>query len=319
MKTPLVLGLLLFSFSNPSHATTFPLDRNDASAILAPDLRNAIEAPQPDYRNLPPTPHAENAVGYDVNTGKETSVSKGEYQEDPSSPANPGTNALSIQPESVIGADDRILISPTTSYPWRAQAKLYVKYPNGKTFICSGTLINPKYLISAGHCVFDKGQGGWATSIEIIPGLDNNYKPYGSVYASYMRTYQGWTIDENSNYDISLITLNSAIGNTVGWFGYTYYANPTGVSANIVGYPGDRDNGLRMYFHYGPVLSTDTYFINYTIDTAPGQSGSGVYYITNGNRYVIAAHSYGRGTYNSGTRLTSQRVNDFMAWIASGT
>lgn len=319
MKNTFAFGLSLLLISSYSYATTFPLDRNDPAAILAPDLRSVTEAPQPEFKDLQPTEHAENAVGFDMATRTESDVSKGEHQEDPSSPGNPGTSSMAIKPQSVIGADNRMLISPTTSYPWRAQAKLYVKYPSGKTFICSGTLINPKYLISAGHCVFDKGQGGWATSIEIIPGLDNNYKPYGSVYASYMRSYQGWTIDGNSNYDISLITLSSPIGNTVGWFGYTYYANPTGVDANIAGYPGDRDSGLRMYYHYGPIQATTAFYINYTIDTAPGQSGSGVYYITNGNRYVIAAHAYGRGTYNSGTRLTAQRVNDFMAWIASGT
>ncbi|MNL14931.1 hypothetical protein D3C87_1358930 [compost metagenome] len=76
-----------------------------------------------------------------------------------------------------------------------------------------------------------------------------------------------------------------------------------------------------MYYHFGYIFDFAEYFVAYKIDTAGGQSGSGVYHIeTNGDRYAFAAHTYGHQDeqYNSGTRITPQRASDFLAWIGTG-
>jgi V8-like Glu-specific endopeptidase len=223
-----------------------------------------------------------------------------------------------LDPYSVIGTDDRVRISPTTSYPWRAMTKLRMTFPTGRQFICSGAMVAAKYTLTAGHCVYSHTEGGWATSIEVIPGLDGTYKPYGSAYAVRLRTYQGWTQNQDSNHDFALITLDRLIGNSTGWFGYASYSTVNGLTGNLGGYPGDRDGGLRLYYHYGTINSSTTYRVYYTIDTAGGQSGSGVYRINNGSRYIFAVHTNGGTTSNSGTRITSQRFNDLSSWIASG-
>jgi V8-like Glu-specific endopeptidase len=223
-----------------------------------------------------------------------------------------------LDPYSVIGADDRVRISPTTSFPWRAMTKLRMTFPNGLQYVCSGALVAAKYTLTAGHCVYSHNDGGWARTIEVIPGLDGTYKPYGSAYASYMRTYQGWTQNRDSNYDFALITLDRTIGNSTGWFGYASYSTVNGVTANLGGYPGDRDSGLRLYYHYGAINSSTADRVYYTIDTAGGQSGSGVYRIVNGSRYIFAVHTTGYTTYNGGTRITNQRFYDLQSWIASG-
>src|SRR6185436_18315263 len=119
--------------------------------------------------------------------------------------------------------------------------------------ICSGAMIGNKYTLTAGHCVFSHDEGGWARSIEVIPGLDGTYKPYGSAFAVRLRSYQGWTQSQDSNYDFGLITLNNTIGNSTGWFGYASYGTVDGLTGNLGGYPGDRDSGLRLYYHFGTV------------------------------------------------------------------
>jgi glutamyl endopeptidase len=222
------------------------------------------------------------------------------------------------QLNSVIGADDRVRISPTTSFPWRAMTKLRMTFPSGRQFICSGALVAAKYTLTAGHCVYSHDEGGWATSIEVIPGLDGTYKPYGSAFATRLRSYIGWTRDRDSNYDMGLITLDRTIGNSTGWFGYASYASVDGLTANLGGYPGDRDSGLRLYYHYGAINSSTTNRVSYTIDTAGGQSGSGVYRINSGSRYIFAVHTNGGTSSNSGTRITSGRFSDLQDWIASG-
>jgi glutamyl endopeptidase len=321
MRSLLLSVIAIFSFSYSAQGANYPLDPQDPAAQLSEELRGIVQSPAPVPKSLPPSIYADQGVSFDVGTRQEYNLPKSPEQEKVPVPPSSGTLGSRLDSKIVIGPDDRRLITPTVSYPWRAITKLFMTFPNGKKFICSGVLISPKYVLSAGHCVFDATQGGWATSVELIPGLDGAYKPYGSVYASYLRSYSGWTVDGNGDFDISLITLASPIGNTVGWFGYTHYADPKNYWANIAGYPGDRDDGLKMYYQAGYIFDFTANYVSYTIDTAGGQSGSGVYRIeANGDRYAFAAHTYGHvdKQFNSGTRITPQRLNDFKTWIGTG-
>jgi V8-like Glu-specific endopeptidase len=324
-----------------------PLERDDPRAELGPEWASAQPMPFP--VDAVPGAAANNPLGgaeaaFDNQTGEEELA-----DEAPASnraddvlaapemfPANLGPNVEidsrddlinrridtmrrgGVNPQSVIGADNRVRISPTTSYPWRAMTKLRMTFPNGSQTTCSGAMVSSKYTLTAGHCVHSASRGGWAVSVEVIPGLDGTYKPYGSAYATRLRSYIGWTQNQDSNYDFALITLDRHIGNSTGWFGYASYSTVNGLTANLGGYPGDRDAGQRLYYHYGTINSSNTNRVYYTIDTFNGQSGSGVYRINNGSRYIFAVHTSGYTTYNGGTRITTGRFYDLQAWIASG-
>lgn len=223
------------------------------------------------------------------------------------------------RPLTVFGADDRQPVSNVTAFPWRANCKLYMTFPNGKMFVGSGALIGNKYVVSCGHCIYSHDNGGWATRVEVVPGLYQSSRPYGSAFAVNYRTYNGWVNSRDRFYDISLITLDRNIGSSTGWFGYAYQPNLNNWTVHFGGYDADRYNGLVQLYRYGPVTSDATTGFYYNIDMKGGSSGSGVYYVDgSSNRYVVGVNGWESASWNFATKITSQRFNDIKSWIASG-
>jgi glutamyl endopeptidase len=337
---PTLIGLIttpVHAQSQPPQSRNGALSPDDPAAKLDPRLLNVPEkvAPLDSPVNTDTTNSGTTEISYDPITGVVQVGSTKPPQAnvpftssdviEPSSGSAPNpvakpeqSSSPSLTPYDVIGSDDRILINDTTVYPWRAMTKLYITFPNGKVFGCSGVLISAKYVLTAGHCVYDSNEGGWVKTVEVIPGLNGSYKPYGSVYASYFRSYNGWILNKDRDYDIALVTLSQSIGNTVGWLGLTYYSSVNGLTANIAGYPGDKDNASKLYYGYGPILSSTAQRLYYTIDTYEGQSGSGIYRVVNDQRYVFGVHTTGSPSGNGGTRIDSAKYNDILSWISSG-
>ena len=86
---------------------------------------------------------------------------------------------------TVFPPENRVLQTPTTSFPFRAVVGLHIKFPltpSNKAKGCTGSLIGGKHVLTAGHCVFSIGEGGWATSIRAMPGLDQIYSTRSCFY-----------------------------------------------------------------------------------------------------------------------------------------
>ena len=228
----------------------------------------------------------------------------------------------SVQAESIIGTDDRRQISPTTSYPWRANASLLITAADNSSWIGTGWFVSPRTLITAGHCVFIKGSGvpgrdGWVRRIVVIPGRNGAAAPYGSATSTSFRSVTGWTISGNHEFDYGAIILPTPLGSTTGWYGYGNYpdAQLVGQTANISGYPGDKPSGTQWY-DARRITAVGPRKVYYDTDTMGGQSGSAVYRIINGGRFAVAVHAYGGSTANSGTRINAEVFNNITAWKA---
>jgi glutamyl endopeptidase len=227
---------------------------------------------------------------------------------------------LSVQ-EIVIGTDDRIQITDTSIYPWRAHASLLITAADNSLWIGTGWFIGPHALATAGHVVFIYAPGtarhGWVRSIKVMPGRNGSSLPYGSVTSSDFRSVTGWTGSGDQNYDYGVIRIPTELGNTVGWFGIGVYSDSDLLAStgNISGYPGDKPTGTQWY-HGRQIASVDSRKVYYAIDTAGGQSGSAVYRIISGGRYGIAVHAYGGTTTNSGTRIVQPVYDNLVAWKA---
>lgn len=224
--------------------------------------------------------------------------------------------------ETIHGADNRVRITTTSVYPWRAHASLQITAADNSLWIGTGWFIGPHTLMTAGHVVHIKNSGvpgrdGWVKKIQVMPGRNGSSLPFGSVTSTNFRSVVGWTQNGDENYDYGAILIPSELGNTVGWFGFGVFSDADLLASvgNIAGYPGDKPAGTQWYDAHR-IASVNTRKVFYDIDTVGGQSGSAVYRIINGNRYGIAVHAYGGATTNSGTRISLPVYNNMLAWKA---
>jgi glutamyl endopeptidase len=222
---------------------------------------------------------------------------------------------LAAKPRVIIGTDDRVRVGNTTVYPWRAICSLLITAQNNRQFIGTGWLISPRTVVTAGHCVFMHEEGGWAKSIQVIPGRNDGAQPYGVHTGTALRSTTGWTNSKNRDFDYGAIILPSRPGDSTGYFGLAVRNDPflLGAALNLSGYPGDK-GGRQQWFMAQRPKSVSDRVITYDIDTMGGQSGSPVWVVENGQRYGVGIHTNGSSSGNSATRINSQVFNNLVNW-----
>lgn len=224
--------------------------------------------------------------------------------------------------ETVHGPDNRVQITNTGVYPWRAHASLLITAADNSQWIGTGWFISARTLITAGHVVCIKGSGvpgrdGWVKRIQVMPGRNGATLPYGSVTSTVFRSVAGWSNSGNAEYDYGAIILPTPLGNSTGWLGYGNYSDADLLASvgNITGYPGDKPSGTQWY-DARRIAAVSARKVHYDIDTAGGQSGAAVYRTVGGGRYAVAVHAYGGASTNSGTRINAEVFANLNGWKA---
>jgi V8-like Glu-specific endopeptidase len=231
-------------------------------------------------------------------------------------------------------------VSATAGYPWTSIASLQITFPDGTTAVGSGALVDSFHVLTAGHALYSSANGGFASSIQVIPELNGTSQPFGSAFMAHERVYDTWINADkqhpgktgDGNLDIGLITLDRTLGNQTGWMAFGYNNNDNafagGTIFNTAGYPASNGyDGTTMEWSAGALtgLSGDGSRLKYNendITAYGGQSGSPVWAYTpsNGNRVIYGVHVGGTGlpgSLSSATRITDKIFTDFTKVMAT--
>jgi V8-like Glu-specific endopeptidase len=219
--------------------------------------------------------------------------------------------------EVIIGRDDRVRLTNTRDVPWRRVCALRITFPSGAVYRGSGFLIGRRAVATAGHCVYLHNQGGWARSVEVIPGANDAQRPFGSVMSSSLRSVAGWVSQRKPECDYGCIVLPAGAFNNhnLGAFGFAAFSaqDLKAQAAVMAGYPGDKPFA-QLWGMARKIKRVNLKTLVYDIDSMGGQSGAPVYIKRNGMRYVVGIHNYGDQQGNSATRITPEVYRVLNLW-----
>jgi len=210
-----------------------------------------------------------------------------------------------VRAESICGIDQRQKVVATSQLPNIAICKLYMRAPNGRTYVGSGWLVANDRLYTAGHCVYSESAGGWMESIIVIPAKSGLSEPYGRYHAMGLSATRGWVEDGSVRYDMGAIKLDKPV--THNSFITPCLDDPS--AGEVCGYPADRDSGIFQYRMSDTLLKQSGRFL-YQADTFGGQSGCP---LLKNRSHGIGIHNYG-GCPNSSSDLYQGFIDGIINW-----
>lgn len=204
----------------------------------------------------------------------------------------------------IIGVDNRTRI-PTSImniFPFCSHGVVYCTWPNGQRTYGTGWLFGPNDIATAAHVVYDITLGGAPSSIRFYPGV--NGPSLGAGYdAKNVSLSAEWQNGENPRYDYAVFEINSNIGDSRGFYGWSSSASVNN-SVQVMGYP----ESYELWADTRSVVGVDSSFVYYDVDTTEGESGAPVYNTISQN--VIAIHRGGLdSTKNRGVRINAEIAN----------
>jgi V8-like Glu-specific endopeptidase len=129
--------------------------------------------------------------------------------------------------------DSRIVRTQTTAWPWRTISQS-ASDPNGEQSRCTLTLIGPRHMVTAAHCVVEFGTSNWKTR-KLTPGRNgtgSGSEPYGTTRMTpnpppgteaWYFVPDPWMNPSTTNkwqWDIAVVVVTDRIGEKTGWMGY---------------------------------------------------------------------------------------------------
>lgn len=237
--------------------------------------------------------------------------------------------------------DNRIHEIDTTRFPFRTICHLGRDFGDGRWRGCSGVLIGPRQLLTAGHCLYSIRRRRGPKRIRVAPGRsDRDSFPFGTIIARRFYVPERFVRPrhplDRKHFDYGLVILPEPIAGLDRFLPLLALSDARllgeagGASrqqrgrVTVAGYPGDRPVGT-LWRHAERLARVTPRRLLYSVDTCPGHSGSPILSGANGTLGIVGIHtsgivdergrSYGCGKgvvlappnmLNSGVRLTRE-------------
>lgn len=239
----------------------------------------------------------------------------------PDPPAGDDQADAPLGTSEVFGDDQRVRVRDVTKPPWKWICHLEIEFPHG-TAVGTGFLIGNRAIVTAGHNIVR--HGGWrAIKMTVRPQLSGN-RAHSRHAVIGQDVHPGWESRFDWQSDVGCVFIQEPIGAELGFFSYAVPDNAKlqQLKNGVVNCAGYDDTGkqppLALWHSSGAIASFGDAFINYTIDTSAGQSGSPVFHTSadGARRTVLGVHGQFIGRFNRAVRITPGILDLFSKWAA---
>lgn len=249
LEAPAVYGVSPSALPKRTLANSQPLGRTASSPSSAPTI-----ALEPNYDNK--------LFDY-----VESAAAQAEY------PAQPQEGSGLYEGKySAYFTSARVTPAPAaqSSYPYSATGKLYFKNNAGEALFCTGVVIAPRLVLTAGQCVYDMAKKAYYKDFKFEPGFHKGKSPYGSWEAQSVTTTKAWIDGKGkipNSGDFAILemkddTKQKRIGDIVGWYGWRIYFEDPNLNPNFnhittLGYYAGFDKGEWMHRVDSNLINTE--------------------------------------------------------------
>ncbi len=216
----------------------------------------------------------------------------------------------------IVGDDDLDDVSNVTVAPYCKIVAIECVFNYEKNGVsqsysdyCSGVIMGPDLVLTAGHVVFRSHYGGWPDKCYVYTEMTSENDYYSKSTVTEIAVNEQ-CLQHNGNFDWAYLKTDTNIGGTQGWMGMSAESasNYENMPITVAGYP---SNGCVMYYNESLITAVDSkYIVRTSADALGGMSGCP--YFSN-DQYVRAIHKAGvrksaDGTYlyNIGTVITPE-------------